>query len=167
MARDSKVTKTVPCHHINCKCCELIPVSDSFTINDLKVSSAPGNCSSYNVVYIFICNLCSKIYVGRTVQALRSRVSAHRHNFYSLLANPSLNVNNDDDDTYSLGAHLVDEHNKLDRNDFNDCYNVFILLNCSPSSLEINEHKFIQKLKALKPFGINSVDPFGIPLLDL
>ena len=73
----------------------------------------------------------------------------------------------ENDDTYSLGAHLIDEHGCTSRADFNKFYNVFILMNSSPSTLEVNEHKFIQRLKTLKPFGINSVDPFGIPLLDL
>ena len=66
--------------------------------------------------------------------------------------------------TYSLGAHLVDEHGCSNRADFNKIYDVFILMNSSPSKLEVNEHTFIQRLKTLKPFGINSVDPFGIPL---
>jgi hypothetical protein len=56
-----------------------------------------------------------------------------------------------DDDTYSLGAHLIDEHDCTNRNDFNKFYDVFILMNCSPSNLEVNEHKFIQRLKTFKP----------------
>ena len=44
-------------------------------------------------------------------------------------------------------------------------FSVFIVSNCSPKSLEVNEHKFIQKYKCLKPNGINTVDPFGIPNL--
>ena len=116
----------------------------------------------------FICKLCIKKYIGRTVQFLRNRVREHRSKFYGLLENPELRFNNSgDDDTYSLGAHLIDEHGCNDRADFNSSYEVFILMNCSPSTLEINEHKQIQRLKTLKPFGINSVDPFGIPLLDL
>ena len=37
--------------------------------------------------------------------------------------------------------------------------------NSSPSNLEVNEHLLIQKLITLKPYGINSCDPFGMPLL--
>ena len=115
-----------------------------------------------------MCKLCIKKYVGRTVQFLRSRINGHRSKFYSLLNNPDLRFNNSgDDDMYSLGIHLIDEHGCNDRGDFNKYYEVFIIMNCSPATLEVNEHKFIQRLKTLKPFGINSVDPFGIPLLDL
>ena len=46
-------------------------------------------------------------------------------------------------------------------------YQIFILLNSSPMTLDVNEHKWIQRLKTIKPLGINSVDPFGIPLLDI
>ena len=112
------------------------------------------------------CNICENKYVGRTVQKLRERVNDHRSNYYNLLKNPNLNIL-DDDDTYSLGAHLIFEHGCSKRPDFNDSYKIFILMNCSPSSLEFNEHKYIQRLRTIKPYGINSVDPFGIPLLDL
>ena len=33
--------------------------------------------------------------------------------------------------------------------------------------VEVNEHKFIHKSDTLKPHGLNAVDPFGIPLLNL
>jgi hypothetical protein len=50
--------------------------------------------------------------------------------------------------------------------DFDLSYNtVFILKNSSPRSLEVNEHLFIQKLRTLKPYGINSCDPLSMPLL--
>ena len=62
-------------------------------------------------------------------------------------------------------GHLIDDHCCSDRNDFNNSYQIFILLNSSPRTLDINEHKWIQRLKTIKPFGINSVDPFGIPFL--
>ena len=74
-----------------------------------------------------------------------------------------------DHDGYSLGRHLIDDHCCRDKNDFNvnDSYQIFILLNSSPRTLDIDEHKWIQRLKTIKPFGINSVDPFGIALLDI
>ena len=84
------------------------------------------------------------------------------------MSNPNLDIDDDENkDTYSLGAHLISEHGCTQRSDFNDSYRVFILMNSSPSTLEYNEHKFIHRLRTIKPFGINSVDPFGIPLLDI
>ena len=112
-----------------------------------------------------MCKFCAKKYIGRTVQLLRERVRDHRGKFYDLLKNPKLIFNNSgDDDTYSLGHHLIEEHGCNSRDDFNKSYEVFILMRCSLSKLEVNEHKQIQRLKTLKPFRINSVDPFGIPL---
>ena len=150
----------------------MIGNDDSYTINGCKIRPAPGTCSSYNIIYIFICNLCSgqkKCYVGRTVRPLHERVTEHRSNFYKILNDPSLKYSDDylreDNDTYSLGAHLVDEHGISGRPDFDLSYTVFILKNSSPRSLEVNEHLFIQKLRTLKPYGINSCDPFSMPLL--
>ena len=89
--------------------------------------------------------------------------------YYKLLKDPSLKLSDDflsdDSDTYSLAAHLIDSHNLSNRPDFDASYNVFILKNSSPSNLEVNEHLLIQKLRTLKPYGINSCDPFGMPLL--
>ena len=64
--------------------------------------------------------------------------------------NPSLNYNDDflkdDNDTFSLAAHLVDQHKLSNRYDFDALYyNVFTLRNSSPSNLEDNEHHLILK----------------------
>ena len=37
----------------------------------------------------------------------------------------------------------------------------------SPRTLEVDEHRYIQKLRTIRPLGLNAMDPFGIPLLDL
>ena len=94
-------------------------------------------------------------------------MNEHRQHCYSILEKPEIKFNDPhfDDGNYSLGAHLIDEHNANNRIFFNNTYRIFILMNSSPGSLELNEHKYIHKLKTIKPFGINSDDPFGIPLL--
>ena len=142
---------------------------DELSINRAKVKPAAGTCSSYNVIYGFVCKQCSMCYVGRTTRPLKERVTEHRGKFYELLANPSIRCQDDFDfsDCYSLGAHLIDNHGILNREQFDENYEVFILCNSSPNNLEINEHRFIQNLKTIKPFGINSVDPLGIPLLSI
>ena len=170
-AENSTLTKTEPCQQRNCKCCAMIGSEKSYRINGVKIKQAPGTCSSYNIIYLFICKLCPSpfCYVGRTVRTLHERVTEHRANFYKLLKDPSLKFSDDflkdDNDTFSLAAHLVDQHKLSDRSDFDASYNVFILKNSSPSNLEVNEHLLIQKLRTLKPYGINSCDPFGMPLL--
>ena len=47
----------------------------------------------------------------------------------------------------------------------NENYRFTVLEHCSPFNLDLNEHKWIQRLKCIKPFGLNSHDPFGIPLV--
>ena len=164
-----KLTTTSPCNHRNCQCCNMIN-SENFSVNNINIKPAPGTCCTYNIIYVLICRHCGKPYVGRTIQELHCRIREHRNNFYKFLANPnlrkSLNLNGDDD-VYSLGIHLFDEHNLTNKFDFNKSFKVSILMNCSPSTLDVNEHRFIQKLKSIKPFGINSNDPFSIPLLNL
>ena len=66
---------------------------------------------------------------------------------------------------YIPGMHLYTNHNKRDFGDFNKHYELTILEKCSPSTLDVKEHFWIQKLRTLNPLGLNSVDPFGLPLL--
>ena len=72
-----------------------------------------------------------------------------------------------DDDLNCIGLYLNIEHGLSEKEDFN--YKVFarILENASPSSLDIivKEHRFVHPLNSLRPPGINSVNPFKIPLL--
>ena len=107
--------------------------------------------------------MCYKPYIGRTVQPLRERMSGHRGNYYKVL------MNNDEvdetKDDYSLGLHLVNEHNSVDRKDFNRHYRVQIVENCSPSNLEKKEHLYIHKFKTLYPIGLNKNNPFGLSVL--
>ena len=146
--------------------CSLISTEPSVLINGQRAKSVAGNCTSYNVVYLFRCQLCHMSYVGRTVQILRARVNEHRAHYYKLISDTSF-VPEENDDGFSLGKHLVECHNLRKREHLNQSYKVSILCNSSPRTLEIYEHRFIQRLKTLRPFGLNAVDPFGIPLLDL
>ena len=161
--------KTKPCDHKNCKCCRIISNQDKVEVNGKVARPSSGDCTSYNIIYCFVCKICTKGYVGRTVQRLNERTGQHRRNFYAMLREPSENVLINElyrkDDEYSLGLHLIEEHGCSEQSDFENSYSVFILNTCSPKSLEVNEHKFIHALKTIKPHGLNAVDPFGIPIL--
>ena len=161
--------RTSPCGHGNCKCCQLISDKDRIIINGVTAKPTGGNCKTRNVIYCFSCKLCGKAYVGRTVQPLHLRTGQHRRKYHDMLKDVHTCLLDDKfrkDDEFSLGIHLLEDHNLCNKSDFNN-YELFILDICSPKSLELNEHRFIQSLKTIKPKGINSVDPFGIPLLDL
>ena len=149
----------------------MIADEEQYKINGKKVHPASGICSTYNLIYCFLCTLCLKPYVGRTVQKLNTRCNGHRAAFYKVLrlskcANfDSMTFDQDDDDLYSLGLHLIRDHGCLENSDFNSIYRVFILETCSPASLEVKEHKYIHLLDSLQPNGINKSNPFNLPVL--
>ena len=88
-------------------------------------------------------------------------MDGHRSKFYEIIDGRSIDITSDE---YSLGLHLVD-HGLGMHNDFNDTYKTFILENCSPFTLEVKENSYIHLLKSLRPFGLNTINPFGLPVL--
>ena len=103
------------------------------------------------------------------MQRLNERFGQHRRKFYHVVRDPSVIASgiHKEDDEYSPGVHLVEEHSVSEYSAFNDIFRVFIVDVCSPKTLEVREHKHIHELKTLKPFGINTVSPFSIPQLHL
>ena len=63
--------KTEPCNKSWCKLCEVI-ISDhtDLTVNGFKITSVCGLCTTYNIIYLFLCTIYTKPYVGRTVSSL-------------------------------------------------------------------------------------------------
>ena len=154
--------RTMKCGSKNCKCCKMVSDKTSFTYKDSVIKTAGGSCSSYNIIYIFECNLCCKKYVGRSTRPLRTRVGEHRRSFYKLCDNKEFDENSDE---FALGLHLFSDHSLKCRDDFDRSYNVALLDFCSPKTLDMKEHKFIHLLNSLKPNGLNLNNPFSIPLL--
>ena len=165
IALGSKIGKTVKCNSTNCKCCQLVSDKQIDEINDKRVRYAPGNCKIKNCIYLVVCKLCQKPYIGRTVQLISNRISGHRDCFRQVLEK-SENVDLSSDD-YSLGLHLSNEHGCVVKSDFNKIYRLHILENCSPSLLEKQEHIYIHKYDTLYPKGLNKVNPFSFPRLDV
>ena len=164
LALGKKRGNTFPCLlHANCKCCKLIgnPVTE---INGHPVSFAPGTCKTKNVIYLVICLLCIKPYIGRTIQILGKRMGGHRECFYQILRDANVDLSKDD---YSLGLHLYHEHGLRSPEDFNEHYRVQILEVCSPSQIEKKEHCYIHRYNTLHPLGLNKINPFGLPRLSV
>ena len=90
-------------------------------------------------------------------------MSGHRSCFDKAVDSHEIVDSNSDE--YSLGLHIANEHGCVDKTDFNCLYNVKILENCSPSTLEKKEHFFIHKFNTLFPIGLNKMNPFGLPVL--
>ena len=167
---------TEPCNKPKCKLCEMICDRLELSVNGVRISPSRGNCTTYNIVYLFICTLCDKPYVGRTVNPLNIRTNQHRSAFYRVLSAhrngklviSDLELDNESEDIYSLGMNIVIDYNLNEKGDFDKFYRVLILSsNSSPSSLEVKEHKFIHRLNSLRPSGINRANPFRIPPLNL
>ena len=155
---------TEPCKGKNCKCCKLISNKDSLAFNNRTVKPAGGSCKSYNIIYLFVCNVCNKHYVGRSTRPLRTRVGEHRRNFYRMCDKSDFDYDRDSDE-YTLGHHLLHDQNLNDRLDFDNSYSVCILDICSPRILDVKEHKYIHSLNSLTPSGLNLCNPFSVPLL--
>ena len=68
-------------------------------------------------------------------------------------------------DRYSLALHLHRDHNIVLENGLDDYYTFTLLEKCSPKSIDVKEHLWIQKLKSLPPFGLNLNSPLGFPLV--
>ena len=91
------------------------------------MKSAPGDCASYNIIYLVQCSLCQKAYVGRTTRPLRKRVGEHRTKYYELLRGKFVDHTSDE---FSLAVHLH-EHGARNREDFNKIFTVSIIDNAS------------------------------------
>ena len=165
----NKYGNSIPCNRNNCKNCKMMSgkcyIRNS---SNKKFKTAPGNCTSRNIIYAGTCSICNKNYVGRSTQMHASRNNGHRAKFvrYAKQLENGVKVDlNDLDDDYSLGIHLHEAHNITCQDGFNDNYKFTILENCNPRDLCKKEHLWIQKMRSLIPHGLNRNSPYGLPLL--
>ena len=163
LALGNKYGCSKPCQKRNCKCCKVISDRESYNVNGKLVKCAPGTCSSYNVIYLVVCKLCNKCYVGRSVRNLNIRLGEHRRAYYELLVGEEPDP---EDDDYAMGIHLMQDHGLCDKVDFEKTFNIALIDICSPKNIEKKEHLYIHLLNTIRPMGLNSQNPFGIPLLN-
>ena len=155
--------KTESCKMKNCKGCEMMSKEDCVTgLNDKKYRTAGGKCNSNNLIYHAKCKYCTKGYVGKTTQKLNGRISGHRGKFTEFLYNDTSQLNDEDN---LLGLHLFHKHHQNSDSALDDGYTFTILEKCNPKHLDVKEHVWVQKLKCVAPYGLNSHDPFGIPVV--
>ena len=120
---------------------------------------------SRNIIHHTICQYSNKIYVGKTTQTLGNRINGHHSKFYQCIKKGNLDKDKKTMDDYLLGLHLYSNHKLRQKDDFNNTYKFTILETCNPRHLDGKEHWWIQKLKCVAPYGLNSHDPFGILIL--
>ena len=140
--------------------CKLVSNASVLHHRNNVFRTAGGDCDSFNLVYCFKCKICDILYVGKTVDSLRNRMNGHRSKFYDVLRQSATGrvTMGVVDDEQIVGAHLVHDHQLKSQKDFNKSYKVFILAYSDPSSLRRTEQLWIDKLKTLRPFGLNQKD---------
>ena len=157
-----------PCNKKKTKKCYTCPMMSKMNFiygpNSKTILTAGGICSTRMIIYHARCRHCDKVYVGKTVQPLADRVSGHRSNYYSCIYGADISALLNDDE-HLLGLHLYCNHHLKYKTAFNESYSFSILEKCSPNNLDLKEHQWIHRLKCIVPYGLNSHDPFGIPLV--
>ena len=146
-----------------CKSCDMMSEKEFVTdLHNKKYRSSQGKCNSKNLIYHAQCKHCNKVYVGKTTQKLNSRISGHRGKFSDFLFSDASQLNDEDN---LLGLHVFHKHHLNSKEAFNNSYTFTILELCNPRNLDLKEHMWVQKLKCVAPYGLNSHDPFGIPII--
>ena len=159
---------TKKCDRARCKSCNLMSQKNYLKIkgNKGKLYTAKGNCQTKNLIYNAQCKLCQKMYVGKSTQPFSERINGHRGAFYDCIKKEGkvkIRKKNDEDELI-LGMHLYANHNLTFKEAFNESYVFTILDVTSPKNIDVQEHKWIHKLKCIAPYGLNSQDPFGIDI---
>ena len=142
--------------------CKMVSKQDHVIGPNKKIiKTAEAQCNTRCLIYHASCRYCEKCYVGKTIQPLNKRLCGHRSKFYDTLKYSGDRLDLDDDDDYALGLHLYLQHGIRDQRGFNGSFAVTALERCNPQNLDLKEHLWIQRLKTIKPRGLNSHDPFG------
>ena len=161
--------RTTPCNRNKCQTCHFMSNLDhAISTDKKKFKTAAGSCTSKNIIYSTVCKLCTKPYVGKTTLMTCGRVCLHKsaYNRYRKLKGNIAGLNMEDmDDTFALSIHLYNEHGLDTDKAFEDNYKFTILEHCSPKTLPLREHIWIQRLQSLTPLGLNLNSPLGFPLL--
>jgi hypothetical protein len=101
--------------------------------------------------------LCSKQYVGKTVNKLQCRISGHR-SFVNRIVETD---NSEETDEAALAEHLRKDHNFDTLDSFNNNY-TFSILELGPLDLDKTEQRWVSRLVTMRPFGLNIEKPRGV-----
>ena len=135
------------CGSRRCKNCSDMIVTKSIKSTVTQQSFQIMNhisCASSNVIYVLTCQQCQLQYVGQTTQPLRSRMNGHRSDIVNFKDKPV--------------AHHFNQHG-------HSTFSVIGLerVRASPPEtfrrrIDTAENRWIDKLRTIKPLGINLID---------
>ena len=100
---------TKSCKERNCKVCKLIYEQSHLELEDFNFKLpllSNANCKSKNLVYVIICTLCNKFYVGETRNSLKTRMNNHL--FCIKRFKPFIKYNNE------VSSHFNYKHHNLE-----------------------------------------------------
>ena len=131
---------------------------ETVVINGITYTCAGGDCSSFNINYCAQCVQCSKGYIGKTVQAFRTRIGQHRGFIGTLDSSKPEDLS----DENTLAAHAI-EHEIRTKADFNSLYKFSILRYVEKEHLTKSEQFLINKFNTVRPYGLNVSNPISLP----
>ena len=146
-SKDNVVVKAdQKCGKKNCKTCNIMNLQKRLTLwkndeNYLKEVNLDYkcDCSTENVIYIYICNICQdnmSFYVGQTVNSCQKRANGHRSNFTKTNFKKS-----------ALSFHIYRDHPEhIDKKLSN--YRLGILRSTSATNLDRIEDYYVDLLNA-------------------
>ena len=141
-----------------CESCSMMSETDTIHFNNKLFHCSGGTCIDNNLIYGAQCQLCTKLYVGKTIQTFRSRISQHR-NFMNKLGTGIVEL----DDENCLAAHVLFEHGLTSKNDFNSTYRFSILRYvANPAFITTEEQNLINFFNTLRPKGLNTDNPISL-----
>ena len=131
------------CNVSGCLQCPLTIAESSISINNKEIRIPKSlNCKSRNVIYLWLCNLCTKseAYFGRTIQECHDRSSGHRSCF-----------TDDKWEKSALSMHARDKH----QSQFSlTNFSVAVVKKVSPQQIRREEFRFIDKYRTIT-LGLN------------
>ena len=128
-----------------CKSCSLMNINKTTTLwkgqpKEVEVTlDFRCDCSSENIVYLFICKLCPNnmsFYVGQTVNTCRTRTNGHRAKFNTKYYTKS-----------ALSVHIFKDHPEFFDNELQN-YDLGVLKSTDPLNLDRLEDYYIDLTNA-------------------
>ena len=142
---ETKMKEDQKCKSRGCMSCSLMNIEKTITLwkdhpNEVIVNlDCKCDCSSENIVYLFVCKLCPNnmsFYVGQSINSCRTRANGHRAKFNLKSYTKS-----------ALSVHMYKDHPHFFDNKLQN-YDLGILKSSNPLNLDRCEDYYLELTKA-------------------